>query len=77
VPAGVSEGAVPPDQGDRENAMLLDQRSNIPTLLHITPDRLFTLSGALFVTRIKENVVLRRRYSRPVDRLQGFVLIRP
>jgi hypothetical protein len=31
----------------------------------------FTLSSAFFVTRTKENVLLRRRYSRPVDRTTG------
>ena len=32
---------------------------------------LFTLSAAFFVTRTKENVVLQRRYSRPVDKATG------
>jgi IS4 transposase len=31
----------------------------------------FTLSAAFFVVRTKENVVLQRRYSRPVDRSAG------
>jgi transposase len=31
----------------------------------------FTLSAAFFVTRTKENVVLQRRYSHPVDRSTG------
>ena len=31
----------------------------------------FTLSAAFFVTRTKENVVLQRRYSRPVDKSTG------
>jgi Domain of unknown function (DUF4372)/Transposase DDE domain len=31
----------------------------------------FTLSSAFFVTRTKDNVLLRRRYSRPVDRATG------
>ena len=31
----------------------------------------FTLSGAFFVTRTKENVVLQRRYSHPVDKSTG------
>jgi hypothetical protein len=31
----------------------------------------FTLSSAFFVTRTKDNVLLRRRYSRPVDRSTG------
>jgi hypothetical protein len=32
---------------------------------------LFTLSGACFVVRTKSNVLLRRRYSRPVDKNAG------
>jgi hypothetical protein len=31
----------------------------------------FTLCSAFFVVRIKENVLLQRRYSRPVDKTTG------